>query len=147
MILNHLVGGLMNKILIALVLLAGLSGNVFAQKLSDKELQRALKGGMERQNAQTPKRLDEWTYLMGVTKNRKTLSYHYQYTLSRSELEKQINYEWGWYKSELQKGIINSFCTHEDLKLFRDNNVNMIYKYSDKDKIYLFQIPVDKSYC
>ena len=137
----------MNKILIALVLLVGMSGEIFAQKLSDKELQRTLRGGMERQNAQTPKRLDEWTYLIGVSLSGKIITTYIQYTLSESELGKQINYYWGSYKSELQKGIKNNFCSQPDIKLFRDNNVKMIYNYSDKDKIYLFQIPIDKSYC
>ena len=45
-------------------------------------------------------------------------------------------------QEQMRPLLVNSVKTHDDLKIFRNNNVTLVYNHKDKDGVFLFKITV-----
>lgn len=64
-----------------------------------------------------------------------------QYNLTLMNVEKQTA-EIDVIQEEIQKSLISTAKANKGLQVFRDNDYTLIYSYSDKKKVFLFQIKI-----
>ena len=64
-----------------------------------------------------------------------------QYNLTLVNVEKATA-EIDVVKGEIEKSLISTAKANKGLKVFRDNDYTLIYSYSDKKKVFLFEIKI-----
>jgi flagellar basal body-associated protein FliL len=64
-----------------------------------------------------------------------------QYNLTLMNVEKATA-EIDVIKEEIEKSLISTAKANKGLQVFRDNDYTLVYSYSDKKKVFLFQIKI-----
>ncbi len=101
-----------------------------AQQFFNPDLESALKEVALDLNKKAPMQIDEFTRLDSAASKGKT-NFIYYYTLFDME-KSEVNLDTvGKY---LWPDIIANVKTHPDLKIYRDNNITLDYKYYDKNR-------------
>ena len=110
-----------------------------AQKLFfKKDLESELKSAALELNKQTPFQIDQYSRLDSASTKGKT-NFIYYYTLI--ELEKsEVNLD--TVNKYMRPNIIENVKNSPDLKIYRDNNITMDYKYYDKNGNFVTEISV-----
>ena len=110
-----------------------------AQKLFfKKDLESELKNAALELNKQTPLEIDQYSRLDSASAKGKT-NFIYYYTLI--ELEKsEVNLD--TVNKYMRPNIIENVKNSPDLKIYRDNNITMDYKYYDKNGNFVTEISV-----
>ena len=125
-------------LLVGAFLGVAITGGLFRSAREEHSFNQTLVRVAERVNKTLPKTLDADTRLDSVSAG-PAKKFTYFYTLpnqSKSELDAaQI-------QNALRPNIVAAYKTNEDLKDFRDHNVEMHYRYSDKNGQFLFEIVV-----
>lgn len=65
--------------------------------------------------------------------------FQYNYTLpnyTKEEIDTTV------FEKALKPQLVNTISTNPDLKIFRDNNVTIIYNYKDKNGVFLLRISI-----
>ncbi len=89
-------------------------------------------------NKSTPMRIDEYTRLDSASSTGKT-NFTYFYTLI--DLDKsEVNLD--TVNKYIRPGIIENVKVNPDLKIYRENNITMDYKYYDRSGVFVTEISV-----
>jgi len=109
-----------------------------AQQLFKKDLASELKEVALELNKQTPIKVDEYTRLDSVSTIGKTnLIYYYSlYDLEKSEVNIDT------VNKYVRPTIIENAKTRPEMKVYRDNNITLDYKYYDKNGVFVTEISV-----
>ena len=108
------------------------------QQLFKKDLESELKSVALELNKQTPMKVDQFSRLDSASTIGKTNLIYY-YTLT--EIEKsEVNLD--TVNKYIRPNIIENVKNNPDLKIFRDNNITMDYKYYDKNGEFATEISV-----
>ncbi|MEM9722229.1 MAG: hypothetical protein AAGA10_23385 [Bacteroidota bacterium] len=108
------------------------------QQLFKNDLETELKITAEKLNESTPIQVDEYTRLDSTSAIGKT-NFIYHYTLFNQE-KSEVNLDSvdKYFRPILIENIKNS----PDLKIYRDNNITMAYRYFDKNGVFITEISV-----
>ena len=108
------------------------------QQLLKKDLESELKSAALELNKQTPMKIDQYTRLDSASTIGKT-NFIYYYTLI--EIEKtEVNTD--TVNKYIRPNIIENIKNSPELKIYRDNNITMDYKYYDKNGKFAAEISV-----
>ncbi len=108
------------------------------QQLLKKDFAEELKKAAIEVNKQVPMQVDPYTRLDSASAKGKT-NFIYYYTLI--DLDKtEVNLD--TVNKYVRPTIIEGVKTSPDLKVFRDNNIIMDYKYYDKKGVFVTEISV-----
>ncbi|CAM1334652.1 hypothetical protein [Tenacibaculum aestuariivivum] len=108
------------------------------QKLFKKNLELDLKSVALELNKQTPMKIDQFSILDSASAIGKTNLIYY-YTLS--EVKKtEVNID--TVNKYIRPNIIENVKNSTDLKIYRDNNITLDYKYYDKNGEFITEISV-----
>ena len=136
MILNHLVGGLMNNILIALVLMVMMSGNSYAYKVTEE----GLLDTANQMNKTLPRTFPNGVLLESVSYiGNFTLLYNYRFS---NILKNSIG-----DTSLLKKQMRNALCTNPATKQFFDQGVTLETHWYDKNWSFVYKVITNKYDC
>ena len=110
----------------------------------DNSMNKLLRDTSNEMNKTCPMVIDEYTTLMNTGVINESLMYNYKinkdffndYDISKSQ----------WEKNQVNQ-LTNFYCTDPDFKLFKDNNVNVIWKYSDWDGFPIDKIEINSNDC
>lgn len=108
-----------------------LSENAVEVKTEIKEL-------VEKYNKNCPLTIQEGIRLDSVNLPEKNVV---QYNLTLMNVEKETA-EINVIKKEIEKSLLSTAKANTGLQVFRDNDYNLIYSYSDKKEVYLFAITI-----
>ena len=108
-----------------------LSENAVEVKTEIKEL-------VEKYNKNCPLTIQEGILLDSVNLPEKNVV---QYNLTLMNVEKETA-EINVIKKEIEKSLLSTAKANTGLQVFRDNDYNLIYSYSDKKKVYLFAVTI-----
>ncbi len=127
---------IMNKILVALVLAVGLSGNVYSYELTEKELREAV----NHMNTTMPRTFPNGVLLESVAYvGSFTLVYNYRYSQhSKNSIGDT---------SVLHSPMRNATCTNPVLRQFFDQGVTVESHWYDKDYVFVDKIRINKYDC
>ena len=108
------------------------------QQLFKKDLESELKNASRELNRQTPIQIDEYSRLDSASTKGKT-NFIYHYTLF--DLEKsEVNLD--TVNKYIKPNLIENIKNTPELKVYRDNNITMDYKYYDKNGVFVTKISV-----
>lgn len=108
------------------------------QQLFKKDLESELKSATLELNKQTPIKIDQYSRLDSASTIGKT-NFIYYYTLI--DIEKaEVNLD--TVNKYIRPNIIQNVKSSPELKIFRDNNITMDYKYYDKNGEFAIEISV-----
>lgn len=109
-----------------------------AQQLFKKDLESELKKAALELNKQAPMKIDQFSRLDSASTIGKT-NFIYYYTLT--EIEKsEVNLD--TVNKYIRPNIIENVKNSPELKVYRDNNITMDYKYYDKNGKFATEISV-----
>lgn len=89
-------------------------------------------------NKQTPMQIDEFVRLDSASSKGKN-NFIYHYTLVAAE-KQEVDLD--TVNKYIRPGIIENVKTHPDLKIFRDNQITMDYRYYDRKGDFVTEISV-----
>lgn len=89
-------------------------------------------------NKQTPMQIDEFVRLDSASSKGET-NFIYHYTLVAAE-KQEVNLD--TVNKYIRTGIIENVKNHPDLKIFRDNQITMDYRYYDRKGDFVTEISV-----
>jgi len=108
------------------------------QQLFKKDLESELKSAALELNKQTPMQVDQFSRLDSASTKGKT-NFIYHYTLI--DLEKsEVNLD--TVNKYIRPNLIENIKSSPELKVYRDNNITMDYKYYDKSGVFVTKISV-----
>lgn len=108
------------------------------QQLLKTDLESELKKTASEFNKQMPMAIDDFTRLDSVSTKGKT-NFIYHYTLLDTE-KSEVNLD--TVNKYLRPSIIQNVKESPDLKIYRDNNITMDYKYYDENGDFTMEIAV-----
>lgn len=108
------------------------------QQLFKPDLEAELKEVALYLNKQTPMQIDVYLRLDSAGSKGKT-NFIYYYTLFDME-KSEVNLD--TMNKYLRPGIIENIKNSPELKIYRDNNITMDYKYYDKNREFVTEISV-----
>lgn len=118
--------------------IAAVSSYFIVQQFFRQDVESELKKAVVEINKQTPMSIDAYTRLDSVASKGKT-NFIYYYTLI--DLEKsEVNLD--TVNKYIRPSIIENIKSSPDLKVYRDNNITMDYKYYDKNGTFALDIAV-----
>ena len=103
-----------------------------------------LKTVSEKMNKELPMEVDDLTILYGTYTFEKTFTYNYKIHPNTLSIIKMTKNEWRKYQLEWLKNI---YCTDPNSKIFRDNNVTLVYSYRYSNCIFFDEISTNNSDC
>lgn len=125
-------------LIVVITIVAGAIGNYVVRNyfLEDINFDQELMKTSEELNKNCPFIIDQDTRLDNtiVLPGKKLV---YNYTLINLSID-DLNVE--ELEQNLKPRILNNVKTNTDLRNFRENSVTMVYKYNDKDGIFIFEI-------
>lgn len=108
------------------------------QEFFKKDLGSEMKSAAMELNKQTPMQVDQFSRLDSASTKGKT-DFFYHYTLF--DLEKsEVNLD--TVNKYIRPDLIENIKNNRDLKVYRDNNITMNYRYYDKNGIFVTEISV-----
>lgn len=108
------------------------------QQLFKKDLESELKNAALELNKQTPIQVDQFSRLDSASTRGKT-NFIYYYSLF--DLEKsEVNLD--TVNKYIRPNLIENIKNNPELKVYRDNNITMDYKYYDKNGVFITKISV-----
>jgi len=116
----------------------------FTQELNDWEINEMLKEIANELNRDCPMIVDESTTLKNITSLGKTLIYNYSIDNSSLVAYDVTKSEFLAFQKEV---ITNAFCTDPSMNIYRENHINVIWKYSDLMGKYIGEIKLNKNDC
>jgi hypothetical protein len=108
------------------------------QQLFKNDLETELKKAATELNKKAPLNIDQFTRLDSSSTKGKT-NFIYYYTLFDME-KSEVNLD--TVNKYIRPGIIENVKNSPELKIFRDNNITMDYKYYDKNGDFTTEISV-----
>tara|TARA_B100000809_G_C14776202_1_gene401277 strand:+ start:70 stop:507 length:438 start_codon:yes stop_codon:yes gene_type:complete len=109
-----------------------------SQQLFKKDLESELKNAALELNKLTPIKVDQFSRLDSASTIGKT-NFIYYYTLIGLE-ESEVNLD--TVNKYIRPNIIENVKNNPDLKIYRENNITMDYKYYDKNGKFALDISV-----
>lgn len=109
-----------------------------AQQLFKPDLESELREAALELNKQTPMHIDAYIRLDSASSKGKT-NFIYHYTLFDME-KSEVNLD--TVDKYIRSGIIENVKHSPDLKVFRDNNITMDYRYYDRNRELVTEISV-----
>lgn len=108
------------------------------QQLFKKDLESELKSAALELNKQVPMQVDQFSRLDSAsTKGQTNIIYHY----TLIDLEKsEVNLD--TVNKYIRQNLIENIKSSPELKVYRDNNITMDYKYYDKSGVFVTKISV-----
>ncbi|WP_051286429.1 hypothetical protein [Salinimicrobium terrae] len=109
-----------------------------AQQFFKPDLESELREVALELNKQTPMQIDPYMRLDSASSKGKT-NFIYYYTLFDTE-KSEVNLD--TVNKYLRPTLIENIKNNPDLKVYRDNNISMDYKYYDKHGVFVTEISV-----
>lgn len=109
-----------------------------AQQFFKPDLESELKEVALELNKQTPMQIDQYTRLdSAASKGKTNLIYYYTlFDMERSEVNLDT------VNKYMRPAVVENVKNNPDLKIFRDNNITLDYKYYDKYSEFVTEISV-----
>lgn len=134
-----IVGLLLNISIITIILLIAVPSFTKYQDAKKNNHLTAIQNLAAQANAQLPQMIDERTRLDKVTaEDSTTLKYLFTFI---TESKDSIDIE--TFSKEMKTHFNNAYKTNEQFKLFRDNNIKLIYEYHDQYDNYVTSVHID----
>ena len=110
----------------------------------DNSVNKILRDTSNDLNKTCPQTLDKYTVLNTTTVIDESFMYNYT-------MDKQVLYDYGvsksyWLENQVSN-LTNFYCTAPEFKWFRDNNINVIWRYNDLDGNHFETIEINRSDC
>ena len=142
---KSLIKGLNMRIIFTILMFFCLSQNAFSQALlSNNEVSSEIKKYINVQ--EVPVQMDKLTTLQSVEVfGVRGIQYNYKLGLTISDLGGEIGLK--TIKKNLFSQNLNSYCDNPGLFWYKDNVVEMVWKYLDKNNSDLLTIRVDSNDC
>ena len=103
--------------------------------------ERLLVEAVNRLAPSLPLELDEFTTLVDVFSNEQILSYSYEVSFLKEEIDYDI------FVTEMTPSLLNTICTNEAMKGLNAIGTKYDYIYSSSDKILIGSIRIDPDDC
>lgn len=110
----------------------------------DDSVKKTLRDTSNDLNKTLPQTLDKYTVL-----NTSTVideSFMYSYTMDKKILDDYSISKSYWIENQVSN-LTNFYCTNPDFKWFRDNNINVIWRYNDLNGNHFETIEINRSDC
>ncbi|MDA8728901.1 hypothetical protein N9M49_03290 [Flavicella sp.] len=110
----------------------------------DGSVKKTLRDTSHDLNKTLPQTLDKYTVL-----NTSTVideSFMYSYTMDKKFLDDYSISKSYWIENQVSN-LTNFYCTDPDFKWFRDNNINVIWRYNDLNGNHFETIEINRSDC
>ena len=125
------------------ILLLTLPLFMFGQSSVEQEIKK----GIESLALECPIVLDNITTLNTVTYFNKTATYFYSIDKKKAQKEYGNNMTNSEFITGMNELLTNGFCTAPDMEIYKENNITMIWYYSDLLGKYIGQVKLNKNDC
>lgn len=114
-----------------------------AQRVSDSEIETVLRTVTEQMNKQLPQTIDRETRLDGTISG-PGRRFQYLYTMLNHDVS---GIDVPAFELQIRQHLTNGVCTNPAMKVFMDNDVDMVYSYRDRSSRHITSVSVKRENC